>query len=199
MSYAMPENPGGSAPRVRPATVPVSTVLMLVVAALLILGLISGLLQFGTSMDVYREVYGEGMDVASVSGLVLGLVINGLLAVAFVVLAFTNLRGSNASRITTWVLAGIGLCCSAGGLAVQGSMGALMDAVSDVDPLAEEYARRLEEAQADWIPVVGTISTVVILLSLIAVIILLALPASNAYFRKQPPPAAEVPPYPTVQ
>lgn len=198
MSYAIPENAGGDAPRVRPAAVTVSSVLLLVVAALYLLSVIVSLSQLGTLTDVYRDVYGEDPDALVMANAILDSGLYVVFAVAFAVLAFTNLRGFNASRIVTWVAAGVALCCSGVGLLAQGAMSVLLESAEEADPLAAEFVRRLEEAQAGWASAVSIVAVVLSILSLIAVIILLALPASNAYFRKQPP-TAEAPPYPTVQ
>ena len=41
-----------------------------------------------------------------------GAVVQLLFAAGFVVLGLLNSRGRNASRITTWVIGGLGVCCA---------------------------------------------------------------------------------------
>lgn len=96
------------------------------------------------------------------AGVAVGLVVSLLLAAGFVVLALFNLQGNNATRITTWVVCGLALCCGLGGLAT--SVGVLGD-----------YPGWLR----GW--VIG--SAVVDSLLYVGIIVLLALPVSNAFFK----------------
>lgn len=201
--------------RVRPSTVTISSYLLYLVAALQLLG---ALLTF-TVINDYRRVFdeafqgteaeGAGGTIATIS-LVVPTVISVLLAVLLVVLATFNNRGRNGSRITTWVVAGILLCCSGFGVIGQAAGG--MDfgtGSSDPNvPSQQEIQDRLNEVMPGWFSPVTTILAVVTVLALLGVIILLALPASNAFFRKQPaggwePPVPgssypSVPGYPTT-
>jgi hypothetical protein len=132
-------------------------------------------------------------------------VVGLLFAIAFVVLAIFNNRGKNASRIVTWVLGGISLCCSGVSLAGSAFSSSMNFDSGDSDvPDASEIQRRLEDALPGWyMPVTITIA-VISLLALLVALILLALPPSNAFFRKpapvwEPPvPGAAYPGYPPV-
>lgn len=200
-------HPGAAGVRPRPATVTISSYLLLLTALFFAISAVIGLATLGTVMDVYRDAY-AGTSVAGAESViaifaVLGAVIQLLLAATFVVLAVLNNRGRNASRITTWVLGGLGVCCT--GLNAGGSaFGNLGGGTTGGDlPNPDEVQRRLTDALPGWVGPVTTLMAVLSLLALLAVIILLALPASNAFFRKptagdQPPmPGAAYPPYPS--
>ncbi|GAA4463476.1 hypothetical protein GCM10023170_069750 [Phytohabitans houttuyneae] len=201
---ADPTSPG--APR-RPGTVTISSYLLYLYAALGLLGVIIGLSVIGTTSDVYREAYegtsAEGAEAfVTVTSVIVG-VIGLLFAIAFVVLAIFNNRGKNPSRIVTWVLGGISLCCSGvslAGSAFSNSMN--FDSGQNDVPDASEIQRRLEDALPSWYTPVTITLAVISLLALLAALILLALPPSNEFFRKpapawEPPvPGATYPAYP---
>jgi hypothetical protein len=60
----------------------------------------------------------------------------------------------------------------------------------------------LEEALPDWLTPLSVAGTAISVLALLAALILLALPASNDFFRRQPPqppqPVEPPPPYPQL-
>ncbi|MFC0530379.1 hypothetical protein [Phytohabitans kaempferiae] len=201
---ADPTNPAAPA---RPRTVTVSSYLLYLYAALGLIGVILSLTVIGKTADVYREAYegtsAEGTEaivtVTSVIVAVLGL----LFAAAFVVLAIFNNRGKNASRIVTWVLGGVSLCCSGislAGSAVTSSM-SFESGQTDV-PDAAEIQERLEAALPGWYTPATIAISVISLLALLVALILLALPPSNEFFRKpapvwEPPvPGSAYPAYP---
>jgi hypothetical protein len=174
----------------RPGSVTISSYLLYLYAALGLIGVAVNLSQIGTMSDVYREAYegtdAEGFEAFYTGSSVVVAVISLLFAAAFVVLAIFNNRGKNPSRIVTWVLGGISLCC--GGVGLAGSaLGSSFGAPSDSDlPSASEIQQRLDDALPGWYMPVSVILTVLGLLVLLGAIILLALPASNAFFRRQP-------------
>ncbi|ASW57325.1 hypothetical protein CIK06_00755 [Plantactinospora sp. KBS50] len=199
--------PGPPAPTARPSSVTISSYLLYAVAAIQLLSAIVTLSVLGKMNDVYRDLYAgtsaEGAEtvvtLVSVAGVVVGL----LFAVGFVVVGVLNGRGRNASRITTWVLAGIGVCCTGIGVAGSGlgtSMGG--DTGNGDVPSGAELQDRLSEVLPTWYTPLSVTLSVLALLALIAVIILLALPASNEFFRKPKPgfdppiPGAAYPAYP---
>jgi hypothetical protein len=191
----------------RPSTVTISSYLLYLYAALGLIGVVIGLSVIGTTSDVYREAYegtsAEGAEAfVTVTSIIVGVV--GLIfAIAFVVLAIFNNRGKNASRIVTWVLGGISLCCSGvslAGSALSGSMN--LDSGQNDVPDSAEIQRRLEDALPGWYTPVSITIAVISLLALLMALILLALPPSNEFFRKpapawEPPvPGAAYPAYP---
>jgi hypothetical protein len=138
-------------------------------------------------------------------GLIATAIIYLILAVGIAVLATFNLRGSNVTRIITWVVAGLGVLCYSCGLVGTGVSGSLTNfsggSVNGVD--TAELARRVKAAQPSWLQPTTIVIDVIGLLAVILVIILLALPSSSAYFRKQPPaqyadPGFPQMPYPSV-
>ena len=187
-----PTYPGASVDRARPSTVTVSSYLLYVVAAIQIVSFLINLSALGTFQRVYRDAFAGtdqpavGETVATVT-LVGGSALGLLLGIATAALAMLNNRGRNGSRITTWVLGGIFLCCS--GLGLVGSLagtftdlGGRGNNANGPDPA--EVQRRLDESLPGWYNPITTTLSVISVLALLGALILLALPASNAFFRK---------------
>jgi len=188
--------------------------LLYVIAGLLLINAIVALANSGNMKAAMDEVYHgmAGGETASsfVSGsLYVSAALNLLLAVGFVVLAIFDNQGRQGARITTWVLAGIGaLCCGCGGLAntFTGSLNNMVDQQNTTGaPTAAELQRAMDAHIPSWYTPTVTTVAVILALCCIAVIVLLALPAANAYFRKEPevwlpptawPPAPGTPGYP---
>lgn len=201
---ADPTSPAAAA---RPGSVTISSYLLYLYAALGLIAVVVNLSQISTTSDVYRDAYeGTSADGAETFVTVTSVVVSviGLLfAVAFVVLAIFNNRGKNPSRIVTWVLGGISLCCSGVSLAGTAFSSSMSFDTGDSDvPDASVIQDRLEDALPGWyMPVTITIA-VISLLALLVALILLALPPSNQFFRKpapvwEPPiPGAAYPGYP---
>jgi hypothetical protein len=183
-----------SADRVRPSTVTISSYLLYFVALLQLIGALTTFAIVGTYQRVFNEAFegteaeGAGSTIAVIS-LVVPVVLGVLLAVGLIVLATFNNRGRNGSRITTWVIGGILLCCSGFGVlgsAFSSSMN-FGSGTSDPNvPDSAEIQRRLEDELPGWFNPVSITLSVLTVLALLGAIILLALPASNAFFRKQP-------------
>jgi len=191
---ADPTSPAAAA---RPGSVTISSYLLYLYAALGLIGVIIGLSVIGTTSDVYREAYegtsAEGTETFVTVVSVIVAVVGVLFAVAFAVLAIFNNRGKNASRIVTWVLGGISLCCSGvslAGTAFSNSMN--IDSGQNDVPDASEIQNRLEDALPGWYEPTSLTISVISLLVLLVALILLALPPSNEFFRK-PAPAWEPP------
>lgn len=202
-------DPTSPAAPARPGSVTISSYLLYLYAALGLIGVIIGLSVIGTTSDVYRDAYegtsAEGTEAFVTVVSVIVAVVGLLFAIAFVVLAVFNNRGKNASRIVTWVLGGISLCCSGvslAGSAFSSSMN-FDSGQSDV-PDSAEIQRRLEDALPGWYTPTSITIAVVSLLALLVALILLALPPSNEFFRKpapawEPPvPGGAYPAYPPV-
>jgi hypothetical protein len=197
-----PSNPAAPAAQVRPRSVTISSYLLFLVAGLLVIVAIISLSTLGTVADVYRDAYqgteAKGLESIVVGAGAAGTIVQLLLAAGFVILGLLNNRGRNVSRIVTWVVGGIGVCCTGLGLAGTG-LANQMNAQPTTGNLPDpgEVQRRLEDALPSWYQPVSTTLTVLALLALLGALILLALPASNEFFRK-PQPAWEppVPGYP---
>jgi hypothetical protein len=197
--YSQP--PPGPASRVRPATVTISSYLLLVVAGVTLITAVISLSTIGTVTKVYRDAYRgsqlEGVETIAIVSSVAGAVVNVLFAVGLVVLALLNNRGRNPSRIVTWVVGGLSLCCTSvalGGTAVSGSF--TMSSGGSGGPDPAELQRRLQAALPGWyMPVNLTLSALSLVVMIVA-LILLALPASNEFFRKAPPGWSAGPTYP---
>lgn len=116
----------------------------------------------------------------------IGAAVVGLLfAVAIGILGYFNLKGRNGARITTWVLAGIGLACGVcSGFAAPFSN-------ADVTVSGDEMTQQINDAMAAvqvpaWQNTTSILLLVVSTILYLLVIVLLAVPASNDYFRKLP-------------
>jgi hypothetical protein len=188
-----PLNPGVQPARVRPATVTVSSILLFVIAAVMVIDAVLALSTIGAVTEIYHEMY-EGTEMGRAEGALVGVTVgagagvNLLLGAGFTVLALLNNRAKNASRIVTWVLGGINLCC--GALTLVGAAAAnsltLPTGQTGDGPDPTEVQRRVEEALPSWYTPLTVVLAVVVLLATLVAMILLALPASNAFFRARP-------------
>ncbi|MGC1214250.1 MAG: hypothetical protein WA890_23695 [Micromonospora sp.] len=191
--------------RARPAVVTISSWLLILFAAIQVVNLILTLSVVGTIRDVLRDAYRgtsaeQAADVAYVFAIGVG-VLTVLLAAGLVVLALLNNRGKNGSRITTWVLGGILICCSGGSLVNNAVGGFTRGGPQTGDmPSGPEIQRRIEDALPSWYGPVTTLLGILGLLALLAALILLALPKANEFFRKPQPawggPGGGYPAYP---
>jgi hypothetical protein len=187
--------------RPRPGTVTVASLLLFGLAVLQLISVVIQLTAVGTTTQAIRD-YGvqvgetaTSTTAATVAQVTTYFVVGlGLLyAAAFAVLGMLVGKGRNAARITTWVLAGLSLCCGVGGLAGNAASGLMQGGNTGAFDSAA-MTRLVESRLPGWYtPVVTTISVLTIVLAL-AVIILLALPAANDFFRKPAAPAWEPPP-----
>ncbi|MEU4677351.1 hypothetical protein [Micromonospora sp. NPDC023737] len=188
--------------RSRPGVVTISSYLLILFAVLQLVGLIITLSTIGTIRDVMRDAYAStDPDMAdAVSGITYAVGIGGaifalLLAAGLVVLALLNNRGKNGSRITTWVLGGIMVCCTGGNLAggaAGGFTGGATSGASGNAPSPDEIQRQVDAALPGWFAPLSTAISLIAVLALLAALILLALPKANEFFRK-PQPAWEPP------
>ncbi|WP_213454774.1 hypothetical protein [Rhizomonospora bruguierae] len=191
---------GAPAERTRPAIVTTAGYLLYVVAAVQVINAIAAISTAGTVSRVYKEwaagTPAESGGTFAVVGSIASAVIGLIIGVVLVVLAIFNNRGSNGTRITTWVLSGILLCCTGLGFAGSAVNSGLSGGGGTPDP--KVLQERLTHELPGWYNGVTMTSNVITVLALLAVVILLALPPANAFFRKpaqvwEPP----VPGYPT--
>lgn len=205
---SVPANAAAPAAGQRPGSVTISSFLLFLTAVLLAVGAIIGLTTAGTVSRVFESAYAgtsaEGIGAIAVATVVISAVVQLLIAAGFVVLGLLNNRGKNAARITTWVIGGIGVCCTGIGLGGNsfGGVGAAGGTQDLPDP--QEVQRMLEAELPSWNQSVTTTLSVISLLALLAALILLALPASNEFFRRpavnwEPPvPGGGDPGYPST-
>lgn len=195
MSYTVPDQPPE---RQRPTVVTISSALLFLVAAIYALGFVILISQYGAVSDAYESVYAgtdfEGTETFGSITFVGAGAFTLLLAGGLAVLAIFNNRGKNPSRIVTWVVGGVLLCCLGVGLAAQGVMSGIeVDAGNG--PTQSEVESAITDALPGWYGTWEVLSTVISVLALIGAIVLLLLPASNEFFRK-PPEVFEPPQYP---
>lgn len=155
----------------RPATVTLAAGLLLLQVVLSVIGTVISLANRDMILDAVREQSetqpAGGPDpetIANISTYVgVGFAVIG--AILFIVLAMLLLRGSNAARITTWVICGLFLCCVGfSGIGALTSTG----------------------TYPDWFVAYQFASVAISAIVYIGVIVLLLLPASNNYFKPQP-------------
>jgi hypothetical protein len=209
VSYAVPASPGEKR---RPAVVTAAGYLLFLVAAILIINALLPLPSLSKVLDATREAYANSTNptpdaVASITRIaaIVGAIISVLFGVGFAILGALDLRGSRAARITTWVFAALGVLCTGCGLGSSGLSGRISTGTTANGVDVKAATEHINAARPSWLtPTVAALS-VIALLSLILVIILLALPAANAYFRKEQPafvppdqgfPNPPYPPYP---
>jgi uncharacterized membrane protein YbhN (UPF0104 family) len=184
---AYPESP---VQRTRPGTVNAAVYALYALTALQVIGLILAATAIGPMVDAARDYVPDTSEGDATVTFIqifqyVGIAISLLFAIAYLVLAIFTGRGKNAARIVTWVVLGISLCCGVGG-AASTALGNSMGGNSTANGIdQEELARRISDALPGWYNALNyTLLTLGIILAL-AAIILLALPASNAFFRKQ--------------
>jgi ABC-type uncharacterized transport system permease subunit len=181
-------------PKRRPGVVSAAVALLYMVAALQLVSVGLSALTIAPIRDVYTRAYAgtdaeQFMSTSITIGLIAGIVIGVAFAVGYVVLAIFDGRGKNPARIVTWVIAGLGVLCYGCSLASQSlgnafsSFGRNANQSNLPDP--NEVAKQVQDAVPAWQSTLATVDTLVFLVALVAVIILLALPASNAFFRKE--------------
>jgi hypothetical protein len=200
--YPVPE------PRRRPTTVTVASYLLYVVSAVEVVTAILTLSNYSRTYDAIKAAYAgtaaEGAEGVVAGFSVGGAVLNILLAIGFATLGYLDGRGKNPARVVTWVIGGISLCCvgiGLGGTAYFSAMGSSSSSVPG-GPSQAEIQQRIDAALPSWYRPFSVVLALITLAAMLLVIILLALPASNAFFRKQPAgfdPNLVYPPYPGGQ
>ncbi|QSB15011.1 hypothetical protein JQS43_01060 [Natronosporangium hydrolyticum] len=198
--FTAPPPPSAPAPRTRPTTVTIAGILMLVVAVAALIYLIASVAALGDLSDGFEAAY-EGTELADIAGVMaastlIAGVVYLLFGIALAILTVFNNQGRNGSRIATWVVGGVGLCC--GGVSLIGiALGDVTSGMGDTDdpnlPDTEEIVEIMAQYEPGWFAPLTTTSTVIGVLALAAGLLLLALPPSNEFFRKpeqqfQPPP-----------
>lgn len=192
--------------RVRPGSVTISSYLLYLCAAIGVLGAVTQLATIGTVSDVYTEAYegttAEGTEGIATASVVVASVLGLLFAAGFVVLAILNNRGKNVSRIVTWVVGGISLCCTGFGI-VGTALTSSMNVSTGDGPDPAEIQDRIN-SELPWLTPLSLTTSIITLVALLVALILLALPPSNEFFRKpaqvwEPPvPGGAYPAYPQV-
>lgn len=201
--FATPPPPSpGPAPRQRPATVTVASLLILVLVLAALAYVIATAATVGAMGDAFREIYAgtEMEDVAGVVGAssLIGGLIYLAIAITLGILTIFNNQGRNGSRIATWVVGGLGLCC--GGLSlITYALGDITAGMGDDPQLpdTDEMVAIMERHLPGWLDPVLLTSNVLGVLALAVAVLLLALPPSNEFFRK-PEPHFEPPGQPPV-
>ncbi|MEH1123957.1 hypothetical protein [Micromonospora sp. CPCC 206061] len=192
--------------RVRPGSVTISSYLLYLCAAIGVIGAVTQLATIGTVSDVYTEAYegttAEGTEGIATASVVVASVLGLLFAAGFVVLGILNSRGKNVSRIVTWVVGGISLCCTGFGIVGTAASSSLNMSTGD-GPDPAEIQDRIN-SELPWLTPLSLTTSVITLVALLVALILLALPPSNEFFRKptqawEPPvPGGAYPAYPQV-
>ncbi|HYN95606.1 MAG TPA: hypothetical protein VES42_17295 [Pilimelia sp.] len=194
---ANPAPPG----RARPSSVTISSYLLFFVAALQLISTVLGLAYVGKIRNALTDVFQGVQEADSIVGFFVAFIIAAsvvglVIALVLALLAVFNNRGKNGSRITTWVIGGLFLCCN--GLLVASQAGGSMNfgggnSTDPNMPTNTEIETAMNGALPSWAQPVTTTLSVIGLLALLAALILLALPPSNEFFRKRPadwqPPA----------
>jgi hypothetical protein len=186
-SYPAPGYPANAA-RSRPTIVTVASSLLYLVAAIQVINAIATFATAGPIQDAVRDAYdgtaSEGAEGVVAGIFIIGGVLNLVIGLGFAVLGYFDGRGKNVSRIITWVVGGISLCCLGAGLGSNAFVGSMNAGSGNGGPSQDELQQRINDALPGWYSPVTTTLTVIGLIVILAVVILLALPASNEFFRK---------------
>jgi hypothetical protein len=181
--------PQTPAPRSRPRTVTISSYLLYLVAGVELITAIMGLSVIGRMSrivdDAYSGTVGSAGQTLIVGGAVFGAVIDILFGAGLTILAIFNNRGKQGSRITTWVIGGLALCCNGFGVLGSGAnFSGRFDPGTTGGPSSTDVERQINDALPSWYSGTAILLASISVLALLAVIVLLAMPASNAFFRK---------------
>jgi hypothetical protein len=199
-----PMNPVPPAARARPSTVTISSALLVLVGVLELTSAAIGFSVMGKMADALNRIY-AGTELEGSGDFLAGLLVAGgavfglVLGIGLAILAIFNNKGKNPSRITTWAVGGLLLCCSGFGV-ISSISGASLNfgngGAGGADlPDQQEVNKAVQDALPSWYTPVSVTVAVLVVLALMGALILLALPPSNEYFRK--PVAAWQPPAPT--
>jgi hypothetical protein len=202
VSYAVPADSGVKR---RPTVVTLAGFLLFLVAILLIIGAILPLPSLSKVVDATREAYAGSTNptpdqVASITraSVIVVAVLSVLLGVLFVILGLLVLRGSRAGRIVTWVFAGLGTLCTVCGLGGAGLSGRFSTGTTSNGLDMKTINDKINAARPSWLTPTTIALEAIALISLILLIILLALPAANAYFRKDQAVLVNDPGFPSL-
>jgi hypothetical protein len=150
--------------------------------------------------DIYvergmAESQADAAASAAAIGVYAGAVLPLLIGVLYLILAIFVGKGRQWARITTWVVAGIAVCCNAFGL-LGTAAGSMLSGMGNTGGFDQQGATAdIEALLPGWLSATSMVLTVVTLIASILVIVLLLLPPSNPYFRR-PEPQWTPPAYP---
>ncbi|WP_155830310.1 hypothetical protein [Glycomyces tenuis] len=186
----------------RPGAVTFAVVLQLLLAAAMAATAVLTMLYGADAQEAYEaELNAQGVDVDTLpagstsfgggSNLVFPIVV----IVILVVLALLNAAGNRVGRILTWVFQPLVLIC--GGFVFASALFGEQLTQWAFDNSGDETLESLDAGQLleaaynaypGWSVVVDWATVLLTTLGSLLVIILLAVPAANAYFRKEAPP-----------
>lgn len=180
-------------------------VLMILTAALALVGAIIILATVGQVVDRFRaeaalsDASQTDIDnlAAGIQAIMIGTAVLMVIgAILLVGLAFGVLHGSNVARILTWLVLALGLVCGCCGiLSTVGQTNVTSFGTANTNnQVADDLGRALQDAYPTWWLVFNGSVSALQMVGYIAIAVLLALPAANAYFRKQPQPPQWQPP-----
>lgn len=197
------------APARRPAAVTLAAAVLGLMAVAAGAYAVAALLALGGTVDRLRSAAATtGTGRGDVDGVVtllrvttiLSAVLTVLVGLLLIGLAAGLLAGRRGARVATWVVAGLGLLCGCGSLAVL--VGQRAGPLRTDEQTTAELLGLLGDAYPSWwIPLNGALS-VGQSLGYLVVAVLLALPAASGWFgRARPTPVAPPPygPYPPPQ
>lgn len=202
MSYDVASGLSQPDPRPRPGVVTAAGILLYGAAGLIVAQVIVSASILNRELTATREAFqnlDHGSSVISLTRAtsIASLVINVIIAVAFAIFAYYNLRGRQGIRIATWVVGGLAVLCYGCGT-VGASLGTKLSTGTDQDPQIKAATQHVADSLPNWATTAGTVVDGLLFICLLLVIVLLAVPASNAYFRKPEPPALSYPGFPAV-
>lgn len=179
--FSVPEKPA------RPSVVTAAVGVQVIVGVVTVLSAILTVVFSQQSVDAVvaelkrQDAPQQAIDGSSGTiGTVLGAGMSAVFAIALLVLAIYNMRGTNGTRIATWILSGVTLLCSVFGIAAASMLGNMSTGGIDMGKAQEAAA----DALPAWYSAYNVAAQVISVVGLIAVVVLLALPAANAFFRK---------------
>jgi hypothetical protein len=202
MTYP-PQPTGAPVEKRRPGTVTFAVTLQVLLALGMIVSAITNYV-YGPDADAaaQAELARQGLDVSDLpegtdfsgGGGGTGMVVPIVIAVLILVLAILNFGGNRVGRILTWIFQPLVLICGGIVAALQVALEPFLQWTFDnsgderVEALdAGRIVDAILSAYPGWSQVVDYAVLVLATVGSLLIIILLAVPASSAYFRKEPP------------
>ncbi|GAA2320061.1 hypothetical protein GCM10009853_092710 [Glycomyces scopariae] len=194
MSQTPPQPTG----RNRPGAVSAAVWIQILLALFLVAQAVVGFLYGADAQDAAEaELEAQGFSTSDLpDGFTFeGGGVNAIVMIAFAVLlvvfALLNAAGNRVGRILTWIVQPLVLICSGvlafGIIAGAASLDAGLEASGTEGIDAQALMDAAYGAYPSWTPVVDYGVVALGVLGSLLVVILLALPAANAYFRKEEP------------
>lgn len=197
MSYVTPQYAPPSGQPEKPSTVTIASLSLIGMALLSLVGIIlsiisSSKLDAAAIKDIYRAAGADASIAETSANLVVitvyvGIGLSVVLAALYLILGLSVGKGKQWARITSWVIAGLAICCNGLGAAGGALSGSLTGNSGAAGFDTQQVQDKIAGLSPSWLASASLALSVIQLLLAITVVVTLALPPSNGYFRRPEP------------